>query len=48
MQQYNVRDEGKRTYDCRRIAKERLESSYSWDIEGDGKTEFAGVRNKVE
>ena len=31
-----------------RIAREILESAYSWDSEGDGKTEIAGIRNNVE
>ena len=32
----------------RHIASERSESAYSWDIDGDGKTEEVGNRDKVE
>ena len=44
----DVRDVGKGLYGCRRIAKERSESAYSLDTDGDGKTEEAGIVDKVE
>ena len=33
---------------CRRIAREILESAYSWDSEGYGERELSGIRDKVE
>ena len=33
---------------CRRIEREILEMAYSWDSEGIGKTDLAGIRNKAE
>ena len=32
----------------RHIARERSESVYSWDTDGDMKTEEFGIRDKVE
>ena len=31
----------------RRIARERTETTYSWDSEGGGKMELAGIGDKV-
>ena len=31
---------------CRSIAREKLESSYSWDTDEDGKTEAVGIGYK--
>ena len=42
------RDEGKGFYDCRRKARERSESAYIWDADGDRKTESVGIGDKVE
>ena len=39
---------GKGTSGGRRIARERLESAYIWDTDGDGKTEEVGIGDKVE
>ena len=33
---------------CGRIARERLESAYSWDTDGYEKTERGGIGDKVE
>ena len=36
------------TSSCWRIARERSESAYSWDTDGDGKTAEVGTGDKVE
>ena len=33
---------------CRRIARETLESAYSWYRDGDGTKELKGIRDNVE
>ena len=33
---------------CRHISREISESAYSWESEGVGKMEFAGIRDNVE
>ena len=44
----HVRYEVKGISGCWSIAKETLESAYSWDREGDRKTEEVGIGDKVE
>ena len=43
-----VRDVEEGMGGCQRIARERLESAYSWDTVGDGKTDEFGIRDQVE
>ena len=43
-----IRDEDREMGSCRRIARERSESVYSWDREGDGTKELDGFRDKAE
>ena len=43
-----VRDAEEGTSGCRRIARERLESAYSWDIYRNRKSEEVGIGDKVE
>ena len=44
----DVRDVGKGIYGCRHIARERLESAYSWDTDGYGKKEEVWIGDKVD
>ena len=44
----DVRDVRNGTSGGRRVARERSESAYSWDTDGDRKTEEVGIGDKVE
>ena len=46
MRRDDAREGGKGMSGGRRIARERSESAYSWDTEGDGKTEAVRIGNK--
>ena len=48
MRRDEVRDAEDQMDGCRHIAREISESGYSWDTDGDGKTEEVGIRGKVE
>ena len=48
MRRDDGRGVGKGIYGCRRIARERSESAYRWDTDGDGKTDEVGIGDKVE
>ena len=48
MRRDKVRDVEEGMGGCRRIARERLESAYSWDTDRYGKTEDVGIKDKVE
>ena len=48
MSREKVRDAEEGMRGCRHIAREISESAYSWDIDGDGKTEAVGIGDKVE
>ena len=48
MRRTEVRDAEEGVGGCRRIARERSDSAYSWDTDGDRKTEEVGIRDNVE
>ena len=43
-----VKDSDRVRKGCRRIERETSESAYSWDSEGDGKMELAGIGYNVD
>ena len=43
-----VRDAEQGTGGCRNIARERPESVYIWDTDGDEKTEEVGIGHKLD